>query len=149
VLGTLRAFAKLGRCPVSDSLDGDDVRVITDSEVLALLVERVGADHLAWINGESGGYEFADEQSTILGASGGATVGASMATPGQRRAVARFEAGTGSVEMIIGGVSGDVGHAGIQLNRRPEPATRREHAPPAVSRCDEPAGQSTPGRPCA
>jgi len=89
-------------------LDGDDLRVITDSEVLALLVERVGADHLAWIKGESGGYEFADEQSTILGAFGGVAVGASVATRGQRRAVAQFESGTGSVEMINGGVSGDV-----------------------------------------
>jgi len=105
--GVLRV-CEARRCPVSDSLDGDDLRVITDSEVLAHLVERVGADHLAWINGESGGYEFADEQSTILGAFGGVTVGASTATPGQRRAVARFESGTGSVEMINGGVSGDV-----------------------------------------
>ena len=81
MLGAFRA-SEARRCLVSDSLDGDDLRVITDSEVLAHLVERVGADHLAWINGESGGYEFADEQSTILGAFGGVTVGASVATPG-------------------------------------------------------------------
>jgi len=103
-----RGCAELERCLVSDSIEGGDLLVITDSEVLAHLIERIGAGHLAWINGESGRYEFADEQSTILGAFGGSTVGASTATPRQRRAVAQFESGTGSVEMINDGVSGEL-----------------------------------------
>jgi hypothetical protein len=73
-----------------------------------MLLERVSVDHIAWINGDSSGYEFADERSTILGAFGGATIGAAAATPGQRRAVAQFQSGSGTVELINGGVSGDV-----------------------------------------
>ena len=57
--------------------------------------------------GDSGPYEFTDERSTILGPFGGATIGATAATPGQRRAVAQFESGSGTVELINGGVSGD------------------------------------------
>ena len=80
----------------------------TEQGVIDDLVERTPADHLAWINGDSSGYEFDDETSTILGAFGGAGVGASVATPGQRRAVSMFESGTGTVELLHGGVSGEV-----------------------------------------
>jgi hypothetical protein len=76
--------------------------------LLAELVERITEDHVAWVNGDSSGYEFHDETSTILGAFGGAGVGAMMSTPGQRRAVSQFESGTGDVEFLNGGVSGDV-----------------------------------------
>jgi len=37
-----------------------------------------------------------------------ASIGATTATPGQRRAVVQFESGTGHVEVLNGGVSGDV-----------------------------------------
>jgi hypothetical protein len=79
----------------------------TELDILNELLERVRVDHLAWINGDSSGYEFTDERSTIMGAFGGSTIGATTATPGQRRAVAQFESGFGSVELINGGVSGD------------------------------------------
>ncbi len=75
---------------------------------MADLLRRVHVGHVAWINGDSGSYEYTDETSTILGAFGGATVGATAATPGQRRAVAQFVCGSGSVELINSGVSGDV-----------------------------------------
>ena len=80
----------------------------TGQDVLDELLARIERDHVAWINGDSSGYEFQDETSTILGAFGGVGIGASMATVGQRRVVAMFEAGTGSVELLNGGVSGDV-----------------------------------------
>ena len=80
----------------------------TGQDVLDELLARIERDHVAWINGDSSGYEFQDETSTILGAFGGVGIGASMATAGQRRVVTMFEAGTGSVELLNGGVSGDV-----------------------------------------
>lgn len=80
----------------------------TDVGVVAELLRRVRIGHIAWINGDSGPYEFTDETSTILGAFGGATVGATAATPGQRRAVAQFVSGSGSVELINSGVSANV-----------------------------------------
>ena len=84
------------------------VIMVTDSEVLDQLLERVRTDNHAWLNGDSSRYEFTDERSTILGPFGGAGVGATAATPGQRRAVALFESGSGTVELINGGVSADV-----------------------------------------
>ena len=80
----------------------------TEQQVLDDLLERIRVDHVAWINGDSSGYEFDDETSTILGAFGGVGVGASMATPGQRRVVAIFQSGSGSVELVNSGISGDV-----------------------------------------
>ena len=80
----------------------------TDQAVLDTLVERVRVDRLAWINGDSSGYEFEDETSTILGAFGGRGHRHDRGDPGQRRAVAQFESGTGRVELINGGVSGDL-----------------------------------------
>jgi len=79
----------------------------TDNDVLNELLERIRAESNCWLNGDSTPYEFVDERSTILGPFGGAAVGASVATPGQRRAVAQFESGSGTVELINGGVSGD------------------------------------------
>jgi hypothetical protein len=64
------------------------------------LLQRVRIDHLAWINGDCSGYELTDETSTILGALGGSIIGASTATPGQRRAVQQFESGSGIVELL-------------------------------------------------
>ena len=79
-----------------------------DDDVLVQLRDRIAGDHAAWINGDSSGYEFHDETSTILGAFGGAGVGATEATPGQCRAVAQFKSGTGHVEVLNGAVTGDV-----------------------------------------
>jgi hypothetical protein len=94
---------------------------------LAELVERITHDHVAWVNGDSSGYEFHDETSTILGAFGGAGVGATMSTPGQRRAVSQFESGTGHVEFLNGGVAGDVAwvvlieHATVKFKGHDQP----------------------------
>jgi len=90
-------------------------------------VERIGVDHVAWVNGDSSGYEFQDETSTILGAFGGVGIGAAMSTPGQRRAVRQFESGSGHVEFLNGGVSGDVAwlvvieNAIVRFNGRDQP----------------------------
>jgi hypothetical protein len=80
----------------------------TEHDVIDGLLERIRSDHLAWVNGDSSGYEFQDETSTVLGAFGGAGVGASTATAGQRRVVTMFESGSGSVELLNSGASGDV-----------------------------------------
>lgn len=80
----------------------------TDADVMAELLRQVENGHVAWINGDCGPYEFSDETSTIMGAFGGVTVGATAATPGQRRAVAQFVSGSGTVELINSGVSGNV-----------------------------------------
>ena len=99
----------------------------TDEEVLAALTDRIRADHVAWVNGDCSGYEFSDETSTILGAFGGAGVGAAVATPGQRRAVQQFESGTGDLEVLNGGVSSGVAwlvlieRASVKFRDRPEP----------------------------
>ena len=74
----------------------------TDQDVLTELLEIVRVGHVAWINRDCGPYELTDEQSSIMGAFGGATVGAALATPGQRRSVAQFESGSGDVELITG-----------------------------------------------
>ena len=98
-----------------------------EDPVLNELVERIERDHLAWINGDCSGYELGDETSTIMGAFGGCGVGASVATPGQRRAVQQFVSGTGTVELVNGGVSDDVAwlalieRASVQFAGRPEP----------------------------
>ena len=76
-------------------------------EVIDKLVAKIDADQSAWLNGDSGPYEFRDERSTILGPFGGASVGASVATPGQRRGVTQFESGSGTIEVLNSGVSGD------------------------------------------
>lgn len=87
---------------------GHDEKMPTDNDILNDLLERVRADNHAWLNGDSAPYEFGDERSTILSPFGGAGVGATVATPGQRRGVAQFESGSGTVEFLNGGVSGDV-----------------------------------------
>ena len=79
----------------------------TAEDVLEELLTRIRSDSHAWLNGDSGPYEFADERSTILGPFGGAAVGASVITPAQRRGVTQFESGSGTVEFLNGGVSGD------------------------------------------
>ena len=57
-----------------DAFAVTDRAMPTDLDILNELLERVRLDHLAWINGDSGGYEFTDERSTILGAFGGLIV---------------------------------------------------------------------------
>lgn len=83
-------------------------RVSIDDAVIQELKDRIETDHVAWINGDSSGYEFDDETSTILGAFGGAGIGATRSTPGQRRAVGQFESGSGHVELLNSGSSADI-----------------------------------------
>jgi hypothetical protein len=80
----------------------------TDNAIVQSLLERIRRDNHSWVNGDSSGYEFGDESSSIMGAFGGSAVGASAATPGQRRAVTQFIEGSGTVELVNCGVSDDV-----------------------------------------
>ena len=99
-------------------------RMPSDDDV-AQLGDRIAGDHAAWINGDSSGYELHDETSTILAAFGGAGVGATEATPGQRRAVAQFKSGTGHVEVCDGAVNGDVHGSCSSIGDRRLPGPRR------------------------
>lgn len=84
------------------------IRIARHDSTFERLVPIVADDNHSWVNGDSSGYEFADESSSIMGAFGGSTVGASAATPGQRRAVSQFLEGSGTVELVNCGVSNDV-----------------------------------------
>ena len=92
------------------------------------LTDRIRADHVARINGDCSGYEFSDETSTILGAFGGAGVGAAVGDLASRRAVQQFESGRVTWEVLNGGVSSGVAWLGADRagvgevpRTRPEP----------------------------
>lgn len=87
-------------CTVTDAPPAHD-------PVLAALLERCRADHHRWINGDASGYQLPDD-GTILGAVGGVGRGGA-ATAGIQQAVAsQWQEGRGEVELVNGGVSGDV-----------------------------------------
>jgi len=79
-----------------------------DSAVIAELLGRCRRDHQGWINGDPSGYRFAGPDATIMGGFGGVGVGEAVITPGQARAVAQFESGTGEIELVNAGTSGDL-----------------------------------------
>ncbi len=89
------------------------------------LLERCRRDHRAWINGDAGGYAFEADADTIFGGFGGIGVGGSRITPGQQRATAQFEAGSGEIELLRAGVSGDVAWLVMVERNRSVRRTRR------------------------
>lgn len=78
------------------------------NEVIDVLLARCRRDHVGWLNGDASGYEFTLDDSTIMGAFGGTGTDLAAMAAGQRRGVAQFQRGEGSVELVSGGVSGDI-----------------------------------------
>ncbi len=78
----------------------------SSDKVVQELLARCDRDHHAWINGDGSFYAL-PEDGTIMGALGGAARGGPEAGERQRVAARQWERGTGSVELIAGGVDGD------------------------------------------
>jgi ketosteroid isomerase-like protein len=78
-------------------------------EVVAALFERCRRDHAAWINGDMSGYTPLPDEATIMGAFGGSLTSEQAAARGvQSPFRSPFEHGSGDVELVSAGVSGDV-----------------------------------------
>jgi ketosteroid isomerase-like protein len=80
---------------------------VSDASVLIDLLERCRRDHAAWINGDGSPYALPDD-GTILGAVGGYSRGGRDTLERQRAVAAQWRSGTGDVELLNGGVSGDL-----------------------------------------
>jgi ketosteroid isomerase-like protein len=80
---------------------------VSDASVLNQLLELCRRDHAAWINGDGSFYALPDE-GTILGAIGGYSRGGRDTSERQKGVAAQWRSGTGDVEFVNGGVSGDV-----------------------------------------
>ena len=74
------------------------------NDVVDHLLARCRADHAAWINGDASPYGLPDD-GTIMGAFGGVGRGSMQVADRQRAAASLWEAGTGEVELIVGGVA--------------------------------------------
>ena len=77
------------------------------NEVVDQLLARCRADHAAWINGDASPYGLPDD-GTIMGAFGGVGHGGVQAADRQRAVASLWEAGTGDVELVAGGIAGGV-----------------------------------------
>jgi ketosteroid isomerase-like protein len=75
--------------------------------VLRELLERCQRDHAAWINGDGTPYALPDD-GTIMGAVGGFSFGGDATAEQQRAVAAQWRSGTGNVELVNGGVDGDL-----------------------------------------
>lgn len=80
---------------------------MSDASVLDDLLERCRRDHSSWINGDGSPYALPDD-GTILGALGGYSRGGHDTAERQKGVAAQWRSGAGDVELINGGVSGDL-----------------------------------------
>ena len=80
---------------------------MTEQAVLAELLERCRRDHHAWINGDGSGYAL-PEDGTILGAVGGWSGGGPETAERQAAVARQWASGSGEVELLNGGVDGDL-----------------------------------------
>jgi hypothetical protein len=80
---------------------------MTDDGVLAELLERCRRDHSAWINGDGSGYGLPDD-GTILGGIGGWARGGADTAERQAAVARQWASGRGTVELLNGGVHGDL-----------------------------------------
>ena len=79
----------------------------THDPILEELAERCRRDHMSWINGNGAPYSL-PEDGTILGAVGGHSLGGPQTTERQKAVAAQWRNGSGDIELVNGGVSGDV-----------------------------------------
>ena len=79
----------------------------TANAVLNELLERADRDNDRWINGDASNYAFPDD-GTILGAVGGYSHGGAATSARQSAAAAHWLRGSGDIEFLNGGVSGDL-----------------------------------------
>jgi ketosteroid isomerase-like protein len=75
--------------------------------LLTDLLEQARRDHARWINGDAGGYTLPDD-GTILGAVGGYARGGAGTAERQAAVAAHWLRGEGDLELLNGGVSGDL-----------------------------------------
>ena len=75
--------------------------------IIVDLLDRCRRDHASWINGDGSPYALPSD-GTILGAVGGFSLGGAETAGRQEAVAAQWASGTGSVEFVNGGVSGDV-----------------------------------------
>jgi hypothetical protein len=78
-----------------------------EKSVLDELLEGCRRNHAAWINGDPSGYVLPDD-ATLMAAFGGVGRGGTRTAQRQREGISKWESGSGDVEMIEGGVSGDI-----------------------------------------
>lgn len=71
------------------------------------LLAQCRADHDSWINGHPSGYVL-PEDATLMGALGGSTQGGARTAARQSGANSTWQSGSGDVELLSGGVAGDV-----------------------------------------
>lgn len=76
-------------------------------DVLGQLKDRCRRDHDAWINGDAAGYVL-PEDGTIMGAVGGFSRGGEATADRQRAVAAQWRTGTGSIDFLNEGLSGDM-----------------------------------------
>lgn len=84
-----------------------DAPVADPEPTLVKLLERARRDHERWINGDATGYSLPDD-GTILGAIGGFARGGAETSERQSHLAARWRRGTGTVDLINGGVTADL-----------------------------------------
>ena len=78
-----------------------------NDDVLQDLLSRCRQDHHAWINGDGSPYAL-PEDGTIMGAVGGYSFGGSQTAARQAAVASQWKSGTGEVELVNGGVTGDI-----------------------------------------
>jgi ketosteroid isomerase-like protein len=80
---------------------------VSDEDVLAELFDRCRRDHHAWITGDGSGYAL-PEDGTIFGGVGGWSGGGPETAERQAAVARQWVSGRGEVELLNGGVDGDL-----------------------------------------
>ena len=83
------------------------MHVSADDDVVMGLLEQCRRDHHAWINGDMSGYPLA-RGSTIMGAFGGSATDETASRFNRSPFQSLWESGTGEIELVSGGTSGDL-----------------------------------------
>jgi hypothetical protein len=112
-----------------------------EPQILEELLARCRRDHHAGINGDPSGYVL-PEGATLMAAFGGVGRGGASTAQRQRQGNSLWESGSGDIEFIDGGVSGDVAwlvmieRAEVQFTGRDE-RSKWELRVAELFRCDD------------